>query len=244
MSLADSLPSFGISNQVDGSTENDDIYSDDNNETNEVDDDEVNDEVNDEVDDEVEEDDEEDDDEEEDDEEDDDEEEDDEEDDDEEEDDDNVLGVEETKGNDSSSSEEEESDESDEEEDDDYLQKFDKNVRENFLVEFHPEARAHNDEEVKMFSNVVRNKHGQIVDDLHRTLPFLTKYEYTRVIGQRSKQIESGATPFVSVASNIIDGDVIAHMELEEKKLPFIIRRPMPGGGFEYWKLEDLEVLR
>jgi DNA-directed RNA polymerase I, II, and III subunit RPABC2 len=153
---------------------------------------------------------------------------------------------EETSDNESSSDgdETDETDESDEEEDDDYLQKFDKDVRENFLVEFHPEARAHNDNEVRMFSKVIRNKDGQIIDDLHRTLPFLTKYEYTRVIGQRSKQIESGAKPFVSIASNIIDGDVIARMELEEKKLPFIIRRPMPGGGFEYWKLEDLELLR
>ena len=137
-------------------------------------------------------------------------------------------------------SEEEEDGES---EDDEYLQKFDKDVRSNFLTEFHPESSAHNDVEVRRFASVVRNKDGDIIDDLHRTIPFLTKYEYTRIIGQRAKQIDSGALPFVEVRNDIIDGDIIAKMELEAKKIPFIIRRPMPGGGCEYWKLEDLEIL-
>lgn len=143
-----------------------------------------------------------------------------------------------------SESDEDESEEgSDEEEDDEYLQKFDKDVRSNFLTEFHPESSAHNDVEVRRFASVVRNKDGDIIDDLHRTIPFLTKYEYTRIIGQRAKQIDSGALPFVEVRNDIIDGDIIAKMELEAKKIPFIIRRPMPGGGCEYWKLEDLEIL-
>jgi len=25
--------------------------------------------------------------------------------------------------------------------------------------------------------------------------------------------------------------------------LPFIVKRPMPNGGCEYWKLQDLEIL-
>jgi len=130
-----------------------------------------------------------------------------------------------------------------ESDDEDYLQKFDSDVRRNFLEEFHPEVTTHSDVEVRQFANVVRNKEGHIIDDLHRTLPFLTKYEYTRVIGQRAKQIDSGALPFVEVSNDIIDGYTIAIMELKEKKMPFIIRRPMPGGGCEYWKLEDLETL-
>lgn len=143
----------------------------------------------------------------------------------------------------SESDSEEEEEEDGESEDDEYLQKFDKDVRRNFLTEFHPESSAHNDVEVRRFASVVRNKDGDIIDDLHRTIPFLTKYEYTRIIGQRAKQIDSGALPFVEVRNDIIDGDIIAKMELEAKKIPFIIRRPMPGGGCEYWKLEDLEIL-
>ena len=32
-------------------------------------------------------------------------------------------------------------------------------------------------------------------------------------------------------------------MELKEKKIPFIIRRPLPDNSFEYWKLQDLELI-
>jgi len=28
-----------------------------------------------------------------------------------------------------------------------------------------------------------------------------------------------------------------------ERKIPFIIRRPIPGGGSEYWKLSDLDII-
>ena len=32
-------------------------------------------------------------------------------------------------------------------------------------------------------------------------------------------------------------------MELKNKKLPFIIKRPLPGGSCEYWNVKDLELL-
>ena len=32
-------------------------------------------------------------------------------------------------------------------------------------------------------------------------------------------------------------------VEFEQKKIPFIVRRPLPNGGSEYWKLRDLEIL-
>jgi DNA-directed RNA polymerase I, II, and III subunit RPABC2 len=81
------------------------------------------------------------------------------------------------------------------------------------------------------------------MDDLHKTIPFLTKYEKARVLGQRAKQINSGSKPFIKVPDNVIDGYVIGELELQQKKIPFIIRRPIPGGGSEYWKLSDLEII-
>jgi hypothetical protein len=30
-------------------------------------------------------------------------------------------------------------------------------------------------------------------------------------------------------------------MELKQKRIPFIIRRPLPNGGSEYWRVQDLE---
>ena len=130
-----------------------------------------------------------------------------------------------------------------EDEDDDYLQKLDKEVRENFLADYHPESQSHNYEEVKSLAKVTRNKDGQVIDALHRTLPFLTKYERTRILGQRAKQIDTGAKPFVKTDTSILDGYIIAQAELEQKKIPFIIKRPLPNGGFEYWNISDLELI-
>jgi hypothetical protein len=48
----------------------------------------------------------------------------------------------------------------------------------------------------------------------------------------------------VEVESDIIDGYLIAMKEFNEKKIPFIIKRPMPNGGCEYWKFKDLEILQ
>ena len=127
--------------------------------------------------------------------------------------------------------------------DDDYLQKFDADVRQNYLLDFHPEAQTHNYEEVKKFATVKRNKNGDIIDLLHRTIPILTKYEKTRVLGQRAKQLNSGAQSTVKIPDSTIDGYLMAVVELRQRKLPFIIRRPIPNGGFEYWKVNDLELL-
>jgi len=138
---------------------------------------------------------------------------------------------------------EEEDDEEEEEEDVNYLQKFDNKMRDNFILDHHPEARTHNYEEVKALTRVTRDGRGIIIDPLHKTIPFLTKYEMTRVIGQRAKQLDSGAKSFAKVPINVIDGYYIALLELEQKKLPFIIKRPYPNGGVEYWNVSDLELL-
>ena len=42
--------------------------------------------------------------------------------------------------------------------------------------------------------------------------------------------------------NDILDGYIIACKELQEKKLPFVIQRPLPNGACEYWKLADLEL--
>lgn len=136
------------------------------------------------------------------------------------------------------------SDEEDIEEDDDlYLKRFDENTRKHIITDYYPELMQQNYDEVEALCRIIRNENGIIVDPLHRTLPFLTKYEKARILGERAKQINSGAKPVVEVDNTVIDGYLIALKELEEKKIPFIIKRPLPNGGCEYWKLEDLEII-
>ena len=130
-----------------------------------------------------------------------------------------------------------------EEEDDEYLQKFDKEIRHNYLLEQHPESQVHNYNEVYNLAKVQRNKENIIIDDLHKTIPILTKYEKTRILGQRAKQINNGAIPLTKIPTNVMDGYLIALKELEEKVIPVIIRRPLPNGVSEYWYLKDLEIL-
>ena len=89
----------------------------------------------------------------------------------------------------------------------------------------------------------MRDAEGMIIDPLHKTLPFLTKYEKARILGERAKQIDAGAKPLVEIDADVIDGYLIALAELEQKKIPFIIKRPLMNGGCEYWKLKDLEFL-
>ncbi len=122
-----------------------------------------------------------------------------------------------------------------------YFQKFDAELHRDYVQEFHPECLTHNYDEIAKMTVVVRDQHNVIIDELHKTVPILTKYERTKVLGQRAKQIENGATPFVVVPPNVIDGYTIAELELKQKRIPFIIRRPMPNGRSEYWLLNDLE---
>lgn len=141
-------------------------------------------------------------------------------------------------------------DEEDEDDDDDadkdtseYFQKLTTTVSESYIEAYHPESMSHNYDEIQTLSRVVRDSAGFIVDELHRTTPIMTKYEKTRVLGQRAKQLNEGAPAFIKIDSTVIDGYLIAVKELEQKKTPFIIRRPLPNGGSEYWRIQDLEIL-
>lgn len=141
---------------------------------------------------------------------------------------------------------EDDDDDDDEEDDnDDYaLQKFNTINKLNYLTDAHPECLPDNYEDIIALTKLTRDEYNNIVDPLHKTIPILTKYEKTRVLGQRAKQIEHGGDIFVKTDMLIIEPHIIAEYELKFKKIPFIIKRPVPGGGgFEYWCLSDLEDL-
>ncbi len=134
-------------------------------------------------------------------------------------------------------------DDDDDDSDDDvnYLQKFDLDINTNYVSDYHPECQVPNFDEISKLAVVVRDDYNTIIDPLHRTIPFLTKYERARILGQRAKQIESGSEPFINIPESVIDGHIIAELELQQKRIPFIIRRPIPDGSFEYWHVRDLE---
>jgi DNA-directed RNA polymerase subunit K/omega len=78
-----------------------------------------------------------------------------------------------------------------------------------------------------------------INDDNRISKRFLTKYEFVRVIGERTKQLKMGAKPLVKNYTDL-SYENIAIEELKKNMIPFKIKRPI-GNKFEIWKLEELK---
>jgi DNA-directed RNA polymerase I, II, and III subunit RPABC2 len=72
------------------------------------------------------------------------------------------------------------------------------------------------------------------------TTRFLTKYEKARIIGARALQISKNAPVMVEIEAGEWDPIKIAEKELIERKIPFIIRRYLPDGSYEDWRVEEL----
>lgn len=110
----------------------------------------------------------------------------------------------------------------------------------NFLNTHHPECRLDYLEQTlaKLPLSSFPPDHGS--DNRHRSVPYLTPFEKTKMIGFRANQLAQGSRPFVIVPSHMTDVLEIARLELEQKRLPYIVKRPMPDGTFEYVRLSDL----
>jgi len=78
------------------------------------------------------------------------------------------------------------------------------------------------------------------LDAKHITYPFLTNYERTKAISFRASQISNGSKPYILVPDGVTEAYQIAKLELEAKRLPYIIKRPLPDGSYETWQLADL----
>lgn len=72
----------------------------------------------------------------------------------------------------------------------------------------------------------------------YKTKNRLTKYEKTKVLSERTSQINDGSQIFID-KDKFNNAYNIALEEFKLKKIPFIIKRPY-GNHFEYWKITDL----
>lgn len=125
--------------------------------------------------------------------------------------------------------------------------KFQPNFRANFIEQEHPEVIMHNFTEIAALCEKENKK----------TFPFLTKFEVAKIIGLRAKQLNAGANDLLwtggtgagtgagagAGARPTMNGYRRAQLELRERKIPFILKRPLFGGEFEYWRVADLELL-
>ena len=78
--------------------------------------------------------------------------------------------------------------------------------------------------------------------DKYITSKYLNKYEKTKVISERVQQLANNSKPLIANPENYTTIYDIALEELKQKKIPFIIKRPI-NNTYEYWKLEDLTIL-
>jgi len=107
------------------------------------------------------------------------------------------------------------------------------------LLKFHPECRLEY-EESEQSSIPLRETLG---DSVHRSMPFLSTFEKTKILGMRTNQLAQGARPYIQVPEHITNVLDIARLELEQRKLPMIIKRYMPDGTYEKFRLSDLIIL-
>lgn len=115
-----------------------------------------------------------------------------------------------------------------------------------FLSRHHPEIRLDYQEEVLANLPLQSYPPDSGIDTRHKSVPYLTPFEKTKVIGFRANQLAKGAQLLITLEPNqkhVTDVLELARMELEQRRLPFIIKRPMPDGSFEYWRLKDLLML-
>ena len=74
------------------------------------------------------------------------------------------------------------------------------------------------------------------------TMPYMTKFEKAKLLGVRAEMIASGDKPMVEIVGKVNNAYEIALMELKQKKIPLIIRRTLPNGKIEDWRVEELII--
>lgn len=77
--------------------------------------------------------------------------------------------------------------------------------------------------------------------------PIMTKYEYDQIISLRANQLAHGAEAYIDISNLKIKSNMefrkVALTELKEGKLPYIIKRELPNGKSEYYRLCDLDLV-
>lgn len=85
---------------------------------------------------------------------------------------------------------------------------------------------------------------SKYVEPEERITPcYLTKYEKAWIIGARAVQISRNCPVLIPLGKEDFDPVKIAEKELEQKKIPFVIRRYLPDGAFEDWKVSELQII-
>lgn len=77
--------------------------------------------------------------------------------------------------------------------------------------------------------------------------PLLTKYEFNSIISLRTMHLSNMAIPLVQLPEGFkieknMDLRKVALMELQEGKLPYMVKRVLPNKKVEFIKLKDMDL--
>jgi DNA-directed RNA polymerase I, II, and III subunit RPABC2 len=94
---------------------------------------------------------------------------------------------------------------------------------------------------------VFRSQVTESVKQPRITRPYFTKYEFTSLMATRAQQLAEGAKPLANMEGLKTSDPMfvwnLARREIEQRKLPFVIRRQLPDGTAEFWSAQELEVI-
>jgi len=76
-----------------------------------------------------------------------------------------------------------------------------------------------------------------------KTIPIMTKFEYSYLISQRAMMIENDS-PLMIPNTTFRDSIDIAKEETEKKVNPIILQRTLPNGMIEEWKCSELALTK
>jgi DNA-directed RNA polymerase I, II, and III subunit RPABC2 len=91
-------------------------------------------------------------------------------------------------------------------------------------------------------NDIIENIENEEKIEEKQTTNYITKYEKAKIIGFRAQQLSKGAAPSIDIGEEYNPYN-IALMELEQNRLPLMIKRKLPNGNVEYWKTNELIII-
>tara|TARA_B100001094_G_C18190048_1_gene806514 strand:- start:1632 stop:2045 length:414 start_codon:yes stop_codon:yes gene_type:complete len=130
-------------------------------------------------------------------------------------------------------------------EEEDYEQ-FSDNISELSIIEDSDEEKDLEDELSYISNSIISNDETYIKSNINKinTNPFLTKFEFTKILSVRTQQIARGCPTMIEIPQDLLNNNdiyyEIAKLEFKQNKIPLMIRRYESNGKFKDIKINDL----
>jgi len=98
------------------------------------------------------------------------------------------------------------------------------------------------DEPLPEYDDIATKTESVKTSSIKRTPAVLSKFEKSRLLDTRTRQISYGA-PILVDPKGETDSFKIAIMELEQKVIPLVVARYLADGTTEYWNIDEFETI-